>query len=137
VGIIQSEMSTPILCLYPLAKLPTLASGQERLTADDRTLLQCAYIWVQTYGTCGPSPPSATASYSELWFMLQYLEQLQILCVNLCHMMPDYVEHHRIRYEANVGTLPYSFAAILHGNFKHIKAAVGNLAMLQFNESCD
>ena len=123
-------MSTPLLSLYPLAKLPTF--GQERLTEEDKTMLQCAYIWLQTYDSSGPS--SATASYAELWFMLQYMMQLQILYRDVCRMMPGFVEEHRKRYVAAAGTLPHSFESVLHHNFWSIRAAVCYMANLQFNE---
>jgi hypothetical protein len=126
-------MPNTIASLYPLAKLPTLGHGS--LSADERTRLQCAYIWVQTHGTCGPAPPSATASYSELWFMLQYLEQLQILCKSLLTMMPDYVDAHKSRYAAAAGALPCDFGAIMYHDFKPLKSTVAFLATVHFNES--
>ena len=121
-----------ITSLYPMEKLQTL--GQQSLSDEDKALLQCAYIWVQTYNTGGPAPPSATASYSELWFILQFLGQLQIVCKDLCHMMPDFVENHKARYNASVGELKYSFASVLHHDFTQLKVVVGDLATLQFNE---
>ena len=128
----HKRMSSHIISLYPLAKLPTF--GQERLTEEDKTMLQCAYIWLQTYDSRGESPPSATASYSELWFMLQYMMQLQILYKDIYHMMPFFVEEHRKRYVTAAGTLPHSFEDVLRHNFWSIRDAVCYLANLQFNE---
>ncbi len=127
------KMSMHLISLYPLAKLPTFE--QQSLTDDDRTLLQCAYIWLQTYDRGGLAPPSAAASYSELWFMLQYMMQLQILYRDLCRIMPAYVEEHRERYAAAAGVMPLSFDSVLLHDFWSIRVAVAGLAKLQFNES--
>ncbi len=126
-------MSSHIISLYPLAKLPTL--GQERLTEEDRTILQCAYIWLHTYDSRDSAPPSATASYSELWYMVQYMMQLQILYRDVCRIMPIFVEDHRRRYIAAAGTLPHSFEVVMQRNYSSVRDSLGHLATLQFNES--
>ena len=123
----------PLISLYPLAKLPTF--GQERLTEEDRTMLQCAYIWLHTYDSSGSAPPSASASYSELWFMMQYMMQLQILYRDVCRVMPGFVEDHRKRYIAAAGTLPHSFEVVMQHNYSSVRDSLGRLATLQFNES--
>ena len=129
----HKRMSSHLISLYPLAKLPTI--GQERLTEEDRTMLQCAYIWLHTYDSRGAAPPSATASYSELWFMVQYMMQLQILYRDVCRIMPFYVEDHRKRYIAAAGTLPHSFEVVMQRNYSSVRDSLGHLATLQFNES--
>jgi hypothetical protein len=125
-------MSAPIIGLYPRSTLPTFE--QQSLTADDWTMLQCAYIWLRTYDTRGTMPPTATASYSELWFMLQYMMQLQILYRDICRIMPAYVDAHRARYTAAAGGLPISFDNVLRHDFWSLREAVCGLAQLQFNE---
>lgn len=128
-------MSTPLISLYPLAKLPLFE--QQSLADDDRTLLQCVYIWLQTYHA---APPPAGASYSELWYMLQYMMQLQINYRDVAALMPAFVSGHRERYAAAAGSLPFSFDSVLQSDFCSLKAAVGGLATLQFdarvNECC-
>ena len=49
-------MSTHLISLYPLAKLPLFE--QQSLADDDRTLLQCVYIWLQTYHAAPPPAPT-------------------------------------------------------------------------------
>ena len=100
-----------IISLYPLAKLP-----HGGLTDNEKTLVQCAYLWVNTFST-EETPPSATASYSELWHMLQHLRQVQMVIRNDGMHMKTFVENHRSRYAAAAGPLPHSFDDILYQDF--------------------
>jgi hypothetical protein len=126
-------MSSSIITMYPLARLPTF--GKELLTEEDRTMLQGAYMWLYTYDSRGAMPMSATASYSELWFMVQYMMQLQILYRDVCRIMPGFVEDHRKRYIAFSRRLQHSFEAVMQHNYSSIRDSLSLLATLQFNES--
>ena len=83
---------------------------------------------------------AAPCPYSELWYMLQYMMQLQINYRDVAALMPAFVSGHRERYAAAAGSLPFSFDSVLQSDFCSLKAAVGGLATLQFdarvNECC-
>jgi hypothetical protein len=96
--------------LYPIDHLPDLGfpalddevvmyhatDRARRLTAAEKALIQCAYIWMQTLA---PQPP-AVGGYTELWYMLQHFELLR--------QRPR--EDHRARYDAAMCyKLPHSY----------------------------
>ncbi len=129
---------------YPTEKLPSLGFGQHiphnmsrvgarPLSQDEKTLLQCAYVWVQTYNT--DAPPSHTPSYAKLWYLLQYLQQLQnfVHCISP-QFTPPVAEHNR-RYDAAAGMLQreYSFSDILYHDFTPLKALLRDCAAVKAN----
>jgi hypothetical protein len=131
---------------YPTEKLPSLGFGQHiphntsrvgarPLSQDEKALLQCAYVWVQTYNT--ETPPSHTPSYAELWYLLQYLQQLQIFvhCIFHAagHRPPPPVAEHNRRYNAAAGMLQceYSFSDILYHDFTPLKALLRDCAAVK------
>lgn len=91
--------------LYPLDSLPTLM-----LTANQREEVQCAYLWLQTYSTTEAlPPPSPQPTHAELWYMLKYFHQIQILVNTLPSNFQFIVDAHAARYSAAVeGELPGS-----------------------------
>ena len=131
-----------IIVRYPLHLLPELPLPSTRcnntraLSEDEKTLLQCAYIWVHSYSE---APPSTTASYSELWFMLQYLQQLQCLISSLVDYFSPRVDAHRANYLAAAGDMMmphYDYNFIRHYDFSHLKAVIANCAAFQHDLEC-
>jgi hypothetical protein len=101
----------------PLDQLP--------LGADEKSILQCAFVWLQTHDTGVSLPLSRAASYSELWYMLQYLEQIQMLIRNLCRLQFNaFVDEHKARYEA--AGCECDFGTILYYNFKPLKETLAD-----------
>ena len=121
---------------YPTEALPSLGFGQHiphntcfsarPLSQDEKALLQCAYVWVHTYDA--NTPPSLTPSYTELWYMLQYLQQLQIFvhCISTQFTQP--VDDHSRRYDEAAGQREYSFSDVLYYDFTQLKALLRNCA---------
>jgi hypothetical protein len=124
--------------MYPMNALPSLGFGQHiphntcfsarPLSQEEKTLLQCAYIWVRSYSA--DCPPSLTASHSELWYMLQYLQQLQIFTRYLTPHFAPFVDNHNHRYNHAAGVLQreYSFIDILHYDFTQLKTLLCSCA---------
>jgi hypothetical protein len=109
--------------LYPLDRLPivpVVPPSNERdnnhvrrmrttLTATERDDLQCAYLWLQAYSsaTAALPPPSPQPTYAELFYMLQYFHQIQILVGALPSCFEHIITAHAERYAAAVeGELP-------------------------------
>jgi hypothetical protein len=105
--------------LYPLDRLPIVPVvppsnerdnnhvGRRRttLTATERDDLQCAYLWLQAYNcsaTMALPPPSPQPTYAELYYMLQYFHQIQILVGTLPSCFDQIVIAHAERYAAAV-----------------------------------
>ena len=82
--------------LYPIEKLPTT------FTVEDVRKLQCAFLWLQTYNHEERIPQSTTPSYSELFFMLKYFQQIQILVNSLPSCYDHITVEHAKRYNAAV-----------------------------------
>ena len=107
---------------YQLEQLPQCS---QPLSADEKSILQCAFVWLQTHDTAVLLPLSHTASYSELWYLLQYLQQIQMLIRNLCRMRFNaFVDAHKARYDA-VGC-ECDFGIILYYDFSPLKEALAN-----------
>jgi hypothetical protein len=81
--------------LYPVDKLP---SGVGTLTAEDFRIIQFAFIWLQTYDPNEAIHPSSMPSYNELWFMLKYFHQIQILVNTMPSCFSHVKKDHETRY---------------------------------------
>jgi hypothetical protein len=71
----------PDLGLVNRAHFPFEYFGGEatKLTAEEMKIIRSGYLWAQTYG--GGLVPSTQTSYSELWFIFQYIiRQMQLFC---------------------------------------------------------
>ena len=105
--------------LYPLDRLPIVPVvppsnerdnnhvGRRRttLTATERDDLQCAYLWLQAYSSSATTalpPPSPQPTYAELYYMLQYFHQIQILVNTFPIGLGHLVEAHAARYRCAV-----------------------------------
>jgi hypothetical protein len=79
--------------LYPIEELQT-----DFFASEDVQRIQCAFIWLQTFRPEEIIPKSSTPSYSELWFMLKYFQQIQILVNSLPSCYDHMVNEHAMRY---------------------------------------
>lgn len=79
--------------LYPIDRLPLCGLTQEELV-----LLQCGYIWLQTYSTTEAMPQCTSASYSELWFILSYMQQIMSVMKSLPMSFDHFKQAHEARY---------------------------------------
>jgi hypothetical protein len=121
---------------YNTDALPSLGFGQHiphntcfsarPLSQDEKALLQCAYIWVHTYDAS--TPPSQAPSYAELWYMLQYLQQLQIFVHGVSSHFTPPVDSHCMRYNEAAGQREYSFSYVLYYDFTPLKALLRRCA---------
>ena len=71
----------PDLGLVNRAHFPFEYFGGEatKLTAEEMKIIRSGYLWAQTYGV--GLVPSTQTSYSELWFIFQYIiRQMQLFC---------------------------------------------------------
>ncbi len=98
--------------LYPLDRLPIVpvlaepesSKTRTTLTADERDEIQCVYLWLQAYSTAeAVPPPSPQPTYAELWFMLKYFRQIQLLVGSLPPWCDHIVTAHAARYLVAVG----------------------------------
>jgi hypothetical protein len=96
---------------YPLEQLP-------HLSADEKSILQCAFVWLHTHDTA--LPLSHTASYSELWYLLQHLQQIQMLFRSM--RFNALVDAHKARYDA--AGCDCDFGTILYYDFSPLKEAL-------------
>ena len=110
--------------LYPLDRLPTVPGSTEpekwktrtTLTGGERDEIQCAYLWLQAYTnstTEALPPPSPQPTYAELWYMLMYFQQIQILVNAFPSSLDHLVAAHAARYLAAIeGELPRGARAL-------------------------
>jgi hypothetical protein len=94
--------------LYPLEHLPITVDDDgipQTITASDRCAIQCAHLWLRTYSVAEPHPPpSPLPSYTELWYMLKYFQQIQILVNSLSSNYDFIIDAHAARYAELLGT---------------------------------
>ena len=139
--------------LYPFETLPDLGFpdllpgsdlhydiNARNLSQEELTLLQSAYIWMQTHNSGAITlPQSMQASYSELYYMLQCFEHTQNLVRSVRQWYSAQEDAHRLLYNQQqvvvVLALPVStdYDVLLHYDFAMLKAVIRNCAGFHYD----
>jgi hypothetical protein len=124
----STQNTTPILIsmLYPLEHLRVFVDDDDQvwgLTPEDRHAIQCAHLWLRAY-TCPAEahpPPSPRPTYTDLWYMLKYFQQIQILVNTLPSNFDHILDAHAQRYAALLATHYSSHADLPHLSYRDVR----------------
>ena len=129
--------------LYPFATLPDmglqLSHGTDtharKLSEDEIATLQSIYVWLCTYSSSELVPSTTTPSYSELYFVLKYFNQIQLLLRSLPNSFDHIKAEHKARFDAeiehNAMGESCTYMGILHGNYSRLTEIIRNCAVFQ------
>jgi hypothetical protein len=125
---------------------PAINTKKRRLSpveVDTRATIQAAYVWIQNYSESEKVPHTSTPSYAELWYMLKYCMQIQMLLRSLPASFDHIKEAHKSRFDAEMAAYPmlnggYTYTDVLHIDLSSHAAIVCNCANFQKGlEPCD
>jgi hypothetical protein len=127
----------PDLGLVDRAHFPQVDFGWHAtlLSSEQIRAIASAYIWVQAHDSIR-IPPSARASYSELWFFLQFFKKLANFRKASAAIGTYFIDQHRTTYNAAIAQKQhyhnyYPFDEIMRYNFYDIIAIIENCAIME------